>query len=169
MQTSWETMNRRLFEMSLLKLTIFALTVLALISGCNSPPYEVAVVKGVVKFDGKPLTEGSVTFSPLASGENKKVGKPAFADLMPDGSFTLSTYSLFDGAVVGIHRASISTGADESYTYDEKGNRVPVVTDVPFGHVSIFNRKFEVKAGEENEFTIELTKEYVAKYGRWDN
>lgn len=142
---------------------LFALT------GCSKSPYEMAAVKGVVKIDGKPFTEGSVIFTPIAQGDLKRVGKPAYGELMPDGSFSLSTYDLQDGAVVGTHRASISSDADEQYTFDAEGKRVLAQTNATFGFLELFDRTYEVKSEEDNEFEIDLTGEYIKKHGQWDD
>ncbi len=67
--------------------------------GCKRSP-RVVPVAGKVLYNGKPLPFGSVTFQPTK-------GQSAVADLAQDGSFTLSSYGLNDGAVPGRHLVSV--------------------------------------------------------------
>jgi hypothetical protein len=71
-----------------------------LIAGCNRGPAMVHVT-GKVVYNGKPLEFGTVTFQPPS-------GQPARGDIQPDGSFTLSTYRLNDGAVLGKHKVRVA-------------------------------------------------------------
>ena len=73
---------------------------LAVVSGCNRGP-TMLPVSGKVLYNGKPLEFGSITFQPSA-------GQPAGGEIHSDGSFTLSTYRLNDGAVVGLHKVRIA-------------------------------------------------------------
>lgn len=58
-------------------------------------------VTGKVIYNGKPLEFGTVTFQPSH-------GQPARGDIQPDGTFTLSTYRLNDGAVLGKHKVRVA-------------------------------------------------------------
>lgn len=75
------------------------------VAGCgpsrdpNLPP--TAPVSGQVMYDGKPLAEGTVTFHPQGAGN------PAVGLLDENGEFSLSTYTVDDGAVVGEHSVTI--------------------------------------------------------------
>lgn len=73
--------------------------------GCGGGEFAVTPAKGKVVCGGKPVSVGTVVFTPVggeASGEDP--GKPATATLKSDGTFVLSTYDAQDGAVVGKHR-----------------------------------------------------------------
>jgi hypothetical protein len=71
-----------------------------LVAGCNRGP-AMAQVSGKVIYNGKPLEFGTVMFLPAG-------GQPARGDIQPDGTFTLSTYRLNDGAVLGKHKVRVA-------------------------------------------------------------
>jgi hypothetical protein len=76
------------------------LIVVAMIAGCNRGPKMVPVT-GKVVYNGRPLEFGSITFQPPG-------GQPAQGDIQSDGTFSLSTYRLNDGAVVGKHKVRVA-------------------------------------------------------------
>jgi hypothetical protein len=82
----------------------------ALTSGCGGDLPEVAPVRGIVEYDGKPLSgfqHAAVSFTPPA-------GRPATGTISPaDGSFELSTYSPGDGARIGRHLVAVSATVDD--------------------------------------------------------
>src|SRR5262249_8325025 len=80
-----------------LALRFFLLPVLA---GCNRGP-KMLPVSGKVIYNGRPLEFGVVMFQPPS-------GQPAQGQIQPDGTFTLSTYRLNDGAVVGKHKVRVA-------------------------------------------------------------
>ncbi|HWE39456.1 MAG TPA: hypothetical protein VG406_23090 [Isosphaeraceae bacterium] len=67
-------------------------------------PVKTLPVKGTVRYNGKPVTQGTIKFEPEGPG------REATGAIQPDGTFTLSTYEPDDGAVPGPHRVAI-TGA----------------------------------------------------------
>jgi hypothetical protein len=75
------------------------LILVATVAGCGSD-LDLAPVTGRVTFNGKPVTEGEITFLP----DN---GPQAAGMIQPDGTFRLTTLSPGDGAVVGRHQVSI--------------------------------------------------------------
>jgi hypothetical protein len=80
---------------------------LALVAGCGQS--GLAPVKGRVTFNGKPVGEASVTFSPVpASADDTEPGKPGTGFTAADGTFVLSTYKSCDGALVGKHHVTVS-------------------------------------------------------------
>ena len=68
-------------------------------SGCSSGP-KFGKVSGKVSFRGQPVTTGTITFYPES-------GRPAIAQIGPDGTFTLTTNTNGDGAQVGNHKVTI--------------------------------------------------------------
>lgn len=78
----------------------------ALFAACKDQP-TVAPVSGKVLYNGKPLPYGNIVFQP---GK----GQPGGAAIQPDGTFRLSTYAEFDGAVIGSHKVSVSCYASQS-------------------------------------------------------
>jgi hypothetical protein len=83
-----------------LKIGALLALLLSLTAGCNHGP-PMAQVTGKVIYNGKPLEFGAVMFQPPH-------GQPARGDIQPDGTFTLSTYRLNDGVVLGKHKVRIA-------------------------------------------------------------
>lgn len=142
------------------KFVLFSAAVTVLFcAGCgNQSLYEVAVVRGTVTLDGKPLTGGKVMFAPVAQGQNAKSGKPGFGQLNRDGTFVVSTYGKEDGAVIGKHWVSImrnlKVGDSEKPTTEEP--------EMPFERVT-FPRQQNIVSGQENIVEIALTSEMVKR------
>lgn len=85
--------------------------VLMAAAGCGSDLPEVAPVRGVVEFDGKPLAgfqHGGVIFTPHGGRPGKGVISPE------DGTFELTTYSAGDGARIGEHAVAVSATVDDA-------------------------------------------------------
>jgi len=60
-------------------------------------------VHGKLVYNGKPVTAGSILFSPKADPEQLEAGKPAAGAPDENGDFQLSTFQENDGALVGTH------------------------------------------------------------------
>jgi hypothetical protein len=134
-------------------LTILCLNVVAAVAGCNRSPYELAPVSGRVTINDKPLFQGSVVFSPVAKGEEANAGKAATGRLQEDGTYRLTTYNKFDGAIVGEHWVTIINLDEEN-----------LPEGVPeYARIRVPERKV-VAAGQENEINILLTRDEVRKY-----
>lgn len=120
--------------------------------GCGSQPFETAKVTGSVTLDGKPVTEGSVLFTPSQ-------GWPARGELDAQGHFALSTYEDQDGAIVGKHEITIiaQSGPDPSEHF-ERPPPAPTKWLIPerYGNRTTSGLTYEVKEGEPNEVTLEL-------------
>jgi hypothetical protein len=132
-----------------------AVLLCSLSAGCESRQ-DLAQVDGIVRVDGAPLVQGIVTFFPTA-------GRSASGEIGSDGTFRLGTYGKSDGALVGLHRVTItatetSTG-QPNYDVDRpatapKGGLVPARYASPeASHLT-----FEVKPGVSNHAELELTK-----------
>jgi hypothetical protein len=127
------------------------ITVPSFSSGCHRSPYTVAPVHGKVTVDDKPLTQATLMFAPISSGEEKNPGKPAFGTVETDGVYHLTTFAKNDGAIVGDHWVTILN-----------------VKDLPEG-VPEFDRlsyptKVKVAAGHDNEVDIKLTTALIKKF-----
>ena len=70
----------------------------AVAAGCGGP--RLGKVAGKVTVGGKPVTTGTIMFTP-------DEGPSAVGAIQPDGSYTLTTLKPGDGAVVGTHRVTI--------------------------------------------------------------
>ena len=87
---------------------LLAITVpFLLLAGCGDGSANVKVhpVRGVVNFDGQPMKGGgSIAFIPV----NTTSGKTAGGEILPDGTYVLSTYGDGDGSMAGDFRVVIS-------------------------------------------------------------
>jgi hypothetical protein len=85
------------------------LLLLAFVGGCGTKGF--APVSGTVTLDGKPLPNASVNFQPL---DSKQSGQGSVGKTDADGRYSLRV--VVDnkaGAVVGKHRVSISSVAED--------------------------------------------------------
>lgn len=96
------------FCVNLLLLTLLGLT------GCGGSRFPTAPVSGNVTLDGKPLTNATVSFEPIAKRDDGVAGEISFGKLDGNGRFTLKTTSGESGAVVGNHRVRINTVREKS-------------------------------------------------------
>jgi hypothetical protein len=113
---------------------------LPLILACSdSGKFSTAIVNGKVTFQGNGVPTASVVFTPQAKDQSTLSGKAASGTTNAEGSFVLSTYKQGDGAVVGKHFVSVSSGD----------------ADKPLPGKTPPDLVLEVKPGV-NELTIEL-------------
>jgi hypothetical protein len=110
--------------------------VASLATGCGGP--RMAPVKGRVLFNGQPVKDAAITFSPNGPAGKLETGKPGTGFTDSNGEFELSTFKNYDGAIVGTH--SVTVSLDD--TNPTKCKRHKSLT-------------LEVKA-EPNDFTIEM-------------
>jgi hypothetical protein len=130
--------------------------------GCGkSTSYDMAAAHGKVTIDGKPLTAAKVMFAPAASQEGKGIdsGKPAFGTLGNDGAFVLGTYSDADGAITGPHAVTI-------IAFGDLPAAPPAGAILPSFRRMMVPRQFKIESGKDNEISIELTNQDVAKYSQ---
>jgi hypothetical protein len=79
---------------------------LGTLTGCGGG--KTASVSGQVTYQGKPVTGGSLSFSPIPQSGEREPGKPGTATVGPDGNYEVGTYDEDDGAVIGKHQVSYS-------------------------------------------------------------
>ena len=78
--------------------------------GCGSGPYDLAPVSGVVTLDGAPVAEARVVFEPMRVGEEAlNAGPGSWGQTDAEGRFVVETMAGERGAVVGLHRITITT------------------------------------------------------------
>lgn len=128
-------------------------TIAALVAGCSSSPqFETAQAAGRVTLDGKPVTQGSVVFTPPQ-------GWPARGELDAEGRFTLSTYETGDGAILGQHEIVViaQSGPDPSEHF-ERPPPAPTKWLIPerYGSRTTSGLTYEVHKDQPNEITLEL-------------
>jgi hypothetical protein len=141
-----------------------------LVGGCDARA-PVAPVHGIVTIDGRPLRAGAVVFTPLARGEDKRVGKSAYGEIRPDGTFVLGTFTASDGAIVGMHRATI-LGKASTIDGPPPGATPASISGgpkPPFDALRVMGHSFEVVAGQDNEFSIDLSSRYVRQFAQRDD
>lgn len=135
-----------------------------LAAGCGrSGSLEVHSVKGVVKYNGKPMVGGgSILFLPTEGGS----GKEASGIIAEDGTFQLSTYGSNDGAPAGEYKVVIRQttvkepdgGSDNGKKpVAEAGQTVPKADQIPLIYADARQTPLRqtVKAGGQ-EITIDL-------------
>jgi hypothetical protein len=151
------------------------LVAVPLLCGCGEERFPVTPAKGKVVCNGKAVTSGSVTFTPVGAPGRLETGKPASGALGPDGTFQLTTNDRFDGAIVGKHSVRYfgSEGEEEETassegSVDERAKNVEKIRQRKLEAQNACVQKgeivVEVKADGENVFTIEL----AAPGGRGD-
>jgi hypothetical protein len=94
--------------------------------GCNKKPTTVAV-GGVVTFNGKPVSLGTVAFDPVRM-EPGSQSRPATGQIGPDGAYRLATFQSNDGAMPGEYRVTVRSYANPP-TID--GRVKPLVSRIP--------------------------------------
>ena len=72
--------------------------------------------------------------------------------IQQDGSFVLTTYEDGDGAIIGLHHPVVMENRQE----DNPNSLHPTVPGPKIGVISMTDTTFEVVAGKDNLFTIEL-------------
>ena len=77
-------------------------TIFAGLAGCGDDGPEMAVVRGTVRYDGQPLAQARIVFSP-DSGD-----RVASATTNDEGEYKLGTFVPADGAIVGRYRVTIT-------------------------------------------------------------
>src|SRR5262245_51060876 len=120
---------------SRLALALFPIIIMFFFGCANQ---SMAPVKGRVMFNGQPVKEAAVTFSPTGAPGQLETGKPGTGFTNTDGNFELSTFKNYDGALIGSH--SVLVTLDD--TNPAKCKRSKGLT-------------LEVKPGD-NTFTIEM-------------
>jgi len=133
---------------------LFAALILA-VAGCGGP--KTYPVTGMVRYaDGSPITplvRGCVEFAFLEGQADVRKGTNARGDIQPDGSFSLTTYGLGEGAVEGRHQAIVVPPAPENS--EDPG---PSPLHPRFQRYETSKLEFTVtRDKDKNHFVIEVT------------
>jgi hypothetical protein len=99
----------------------FAVAFLALVAlaGCGGPYPNVARVSGKVTLGGQPLADAVLIFSPL------EAGSPSSGRTDSQGNYTLIYTRRVNGAEIGEHSVTISTGREADPDADPPTPAVP--------------------------------------------
>ncbi len=111
---------------------------------------ETAPVSGVVLYKGQPVDQAEVTFHPQGEGH------PAVGRTDTEGRFVVTTYDQGDGAVLGTHTVTVQLMPEESLPGMEVQTAGATPIPQKYADPSASPLTVEVKAGEENEVTLEL-------------
>ncbi len=133
-------------------------TLISLSVGCGSDNrLETATVSGKVSYNGDPLAIGSLLFVPVGGGPS------AQANIEPDGSYSMGTYELTDGAIPGEHKVmitAITAPGGSGLPEDAVGNDGAPVSVIPehFGNLEKSGLVITVKSGKNNvDFVLTST------------
>jgi hypothetical protein len=78
--------------------------------GCSDGLPKRVPVSGKVFIDGKPVTSGNIRMAPVAGG------RMSAAQISADGGFTMTTFKIGDGCVLGKHVVTIFSYEDVNET-----------------------------------------------------
>jgi hypothetical protein len=120
---------------------VIAVLLLGTVGCSGGGEHGVAPAGGTVTLDGQPVPELVVTFTPQATTGGSNPGKSATGRTDAEGKFTLSTYTMGDGAIVGNHQVTVALDGPDPTPPGK----------LPENHV------LEVKPGT-NTFKLELTR-----------
>jgi hypothetical protein len=142
-----QSRQRNLLMMTLASLAMF---------GCGSDNrIATAPVAGLVTYNGEPLKIGSLLFVPVAGGPT------AQGNIDANGNFTMGTYDMDDGAIIGQHKVMITaitapggSGLPED-VIGKDGAPVSVIPD-KFGDLEKSGLVIDVKSGD-NDVDFVLT------------
>jgi len=107
-----------------------SVSMLALCAGCGDGLPKTIPVSGSVRYQGEPLTDGTVVFHPHEIPEGLP-RRTAHGRLQPDGTFTLTTFRAGDGAVPGTYRVTIHSYLSEPASSDDDQNPGEYVWRIP--------------------------------------
>ncbi len=156
-----------LYSVGRLCLVIVGGLILAGCGGGDGPkPVPVFKVTGTVTFQGKPLTQAIVTFSP------KESQPVAFGMTNDKGEFTLTTYKTGDGAAAGsygvvVSKSAAPSGTDGGHSLDPKHSTGKASHDesspasgglIPLAYSDATKTPLDAKVdpSKENKFTFEI-------------
>ena len=123
---------------------LLAITIAAM-AGCGKSELGLVPVTGVVLLDGNPLSTGTLTTS-------KEEGLAARGTIRSDGTFTLETRGVGEGAEIGKHLVAVL-----AYESADPGNpeaRKKLL--VPAKYTNAFSSGLEVEVGPEGARDVKL-------------
>lgn len=109
--------------------------VLVWIVGCGASAPTTVKVSGVVKFDGKPLTKGRITFLPQAT-TGGELNRPATGTIDEAGHYELSTFKPGDGALPGKYQVAVVSNSAEPSLEEMTEQGAKIISAIPGGYNS---------------------------------
>lgn len=125
-------------------------SVLCLVVGCGRGTPRTMPVNGVVIFQGSPLADADVAFTPTG-------GRPATGRTDAAGRFTLTTFKTNDGAVIGQHVVTVCKHVKKNSNTTGPYVDYVQVTPVHFGRPGESPLRADVVSKGRNEFTFDIT------------
>ncbi|WP_417393108.1 carboxypeptidase-like regulatory domain-containing protein [Gimesia sp.] len=128
---------------------LFSLALCLWCSGCSGgldeDLPETVAVRGVVTYQGKPVTDASIMFYPLQGR------KPATGRSDTTGKFTLRTFEKDDGAIPGEHQVTVNA-------YESTPEGVSMKSAIPIKYSSPTTTPLKITVSESNpEIKLELS------------
>jgi len=129
---------------------------IVVVSGCGSGgTASTEEVTGTVTYNGAPVADASVTFTPEA-------GRPATGITDAGGKFTLTTFTTDDGAVPGMHKVSIAPNASQIPPMPGTPEAAVAAAGKPpfpprYSNPETSGLTADVKEGGDNDFTFGMT------------
>ena len=117
------------------------------------PPPKTAEVTGVIRLNGKPVSNALVTFHP--DRKQGTVGPPSVGRTDAAGKFKLTIDQSHSGAVVGKHQIAVLSG--ESAGMAANGYASSGSVPEHYAQVETSQLATEVLPGQRNEITLDLT------------
>ena len=124
------------------------IVLVAACAGCRSNSSPVAVVRGKIQLDDKPLANGFVITVPSAGRGAKGV--------IRNGEFELGTFSTSDGAVIGTHKVAV-TATEAPQGAGPEAAAGKLLVPERYTNPDASELTIDVKAGEVNAPTLKLT------------
>lgn len=90
--------------------TIRYIAMFLIVTGCSvdpksmAPPETIVVTGKAIQPGGQPINGGRIRFSPVYGA----AGAESYAEIRPDGSFTLQSFGGRDGAMPGVYKVALS-------------------------------------------------------------
>lgn len=123
---------------------------LVVLGGCNSRP-NVIPVTGTVTYQNKPVDGACVVFIPNGS-------RPASGLTDAQGRFTLLSFAMNDGAVLGDHVVCITKAVPGQKVQDKSGYpKMLMVLPKKYGTPTNSPLKATVTSSSPNDFRFDLT------------
>jgi hypothetical protein len=129
------------------------LFLLLAVGGCGPETSPTAKVHGKVTYQGKPVPNVSVTFTPAT-------GRPAFGTTDANGEYKLSTFGEEDGAEPGMHTVTLASTAEIPMPGTPEAAQAanqPPPFPPKYSDAATSGLSKEVKKGEDNEINLDLT------------
>jgi hypothetical protein len=127
-----------------------------ILAGCGPSGADATLnVTGVVTYNGSPVVDAGVTFTP-------EKGRPASGTTDASGQFVLSTFALEDGAVAGMHTVAITPNASQIPPMPGTPEAAAAAAGKPpfparYNNPDTSGLTADVKSGGENRFPFDLT------------